>query len=213
MDKKTDATGTNDPGTTVPDIYYLESTEQLKVLSEPLRYQMTLLLDEPQTCAGLARALGLSRAKAHYHLKLLQSVGLIRPHSEAIKDGIVEKYYIVRGRMLNFRRLLPDTENDLPDNVNAETVSAVSGFLSTMLQVSGQKTANVLESADISKGHYFDFETTLTRAQFDDLKQEFEAIRDRVIAQSKTNQFAEDDAPIRFHLTNYLVPVSDEDVQ
>ena len=34
--------------------------------------------------AGLARALGLSRPKAHYHLKQLEAVGIARLHSEAL---------------------------------------------------------------------------------------------------------------------------------
>lgn len=193
----------------VPDVYFLESIEQLKALSEPLRYRMTLLLEEPRTCAGLARALGLSRAKAHYHLKVLESVGLAVPHSEAIKDGIVEKYFVVRGRMLNFRALLPEEGVDLPTNVDPETVGAVTAFLASMLQVSGEKTRTRLGAEDLRQGHYFDFEATLTRSQFKTLKTEFETIADRVIADSQAD--AEGPDLVRVHLTSYLTPLGVEE--
>lgn len=208
-EKKLVETPNKDTGE-IPDVYFLESTDQLKVLSDPLRYRMTLLLNTPQTGAGLARALGLSRAKAHYHLKLLQSAGLVDLHSEAIKDGIVEKYYTVRGRMLDFRRLLPSNRADyLPENVEPETVSAVSGFLSAMLQVSGEKTAKVRGAEALKDAHHFDFESTLSRPQYEELKAKLERIRSEVIALSKDEPDSAD--MVRFHLTNYLVPLSEGD--
>ncbi len=123
-------------GEPVPDIYFLETVEQVKVLGDPLRYRMALLLAQPMTCAGLARALKLTRPKAHYHLKQLESVGVVRPHSQALSNGIVEKFYVTAGRMLHFGKLMP-RDGKLPENVSPETVGAISAFLAAMLQVSG----------------------------------------------------------------------------
>jgi DNA-binding transcriptional ArsR family regulator len=194
------------PPATIEPVYYLETLEQLKVLSDPLRYRMTLLMERPATCAGLARALGLSRAKAHYHLKLLESHGLVRPHAEAIKDGIVEKYFVVRGRMLDFSRLMPQDEDAIPGNVAPETVGAIGGFLAAMLQVSGDETRRLESSHALKNSHYFDFEATVSRAEFDRLRAELAELRARVIDRSAASPLDPKDT-VRFHITNYLTPL------
>ena len=187
------------------DVYYLETLDQLRVLADPLRYRMALLLEEPATCAGLARALGLTRAKAHYHLKLLETHGLVRPHSEALKAGIVEKYYVVRGRVLDFGRLMPASEDRIPGNVAPETVGAIGGFLAAMLQVSGERTRTASAPDALRKGHWFDFEATVDAAAFEEIRADLVALRERVLSAGRAPDPAE--GAVRFHLTNYLTPL------
>ena len=191
----------------VPDVYYLETLDQLRVLSDPLRYRMALLLETPATCAGLARALGLSRAKAHYHLKLLDAHGLVQPHSEALNNGIVEKYYVVRGRMLDFSRLMPLSEAEIPANVAPETVGAIGGFLAAMLQVSGEQTRGVASPGALSRGHYFDFEATVDAETFEAIRSDLRALRQRVLAAGRTEADGSGTKAVRFHITNYLTPL------
>jgi DNA-binding transcriptional ArsR family regulator len=62
---------------TIQDIYYLERIEQLEAIADPIRYRMCLMMTEPRTGAQLARALGITRARAHYHLNKLKEVGLV----------------------------------------------------------------------------------------------------------------------------------------
>ena len=58
--------------------FELKTIEQLQAVAEPIRYRMVLLLrEQPMTGAQLARALGLSRARAHYYLKSLVDSGLV----------------------------------------------------------------------------------------------------------------------------------------
>ncbi|MBS1164459.1 MAG: hypothetical protein H6R00_484 [Proteobacteria bacterium] len=191
----------------IPDVYYLESLEQLRALAEPLRYRMSVLLDRPMTCAGLARELGIARPKAHYHLKLLEQVGLVRFHSEGMAHGIVEKFYVVVGRMLDFSRLLPTGNALLPDNVSPETVSAVSDFLAAMLDVSRLKTKQLAAEAQLGHSHYFDFESELTPEQYDAVKARLKALKDEILAMTRQNdglgKFPHADL-VPFHLTNYL---------
>jgi len=168
----------------VPDVYFLESIEQVKVLGDPLRYGMALLLARPMTCAGLARALGLTRPKAHYYLKQLESLGVVRRHSKALSNGIMEKFYVTVGRMLHFGKLLP-RDGQLPANVSPETVGAISGFLAAMLQVSGDRTRSVADAGGREDSHYFDFEARLTRSQSDEVREKLASLSEQVIAMTE----------------------------
>lgn len=194
------------------DVYFLESIEQVKVLGDPIRYRMALLLARPMTCAGLARALGMTRPKAHYHLKQLEAVGVVRRHSEALSNGIMEKFYVTVGRMLHFGKLLPRSAA-LPDNVSPETVGAISGFLAAMLQVSGERTRSVANAGTLEAGYYFDFEARLTRSQFDDVRQKLVTLSEQIIEMTKAEGTTPAEDSIPFHLTNYLIRLPDEPVE
>lgn len=191
------------------DVYFLESIEQVKVLGDPLRYRMALLLARPMTCAGLARALGLTRPKAHYHLKQLESVGVVRRHSEALSNGIMEKFYVAAGRMLHFGKLLPRNA-ELPENVSPETVGAITGFLAAMLQVSGDRARSVANAGTLDDGYYFDFEARLTRSQFDTVREKLVTLSEQIIAMTKAGAADPAEECVPFHLTNYLTRLPDE---
>ncbi|WP_157937613.1 ArsR/SmtB family transcription factor [Oceaniglobus roseus] len=193
-------------GEPVPDVYFLEDIEQVKVLGDPLRYRMALLLARPMTCAGLARALDLTRPKAHYHLKQLEAVGVVKPHSQALSNGILEKFYVTAGRMLHFGKLMP-RGGALPGNVSPETVGAISAFLAAMLQVSGDRTRAVADAEGLEDGYYFDFEARLTRDQFEDVRDRLVALSEDIIAMTKGQDGGADTVP--FHLTNYLTRLTD----
>ncbi len=72
----------------------LQTHEQLKAMSDPLRSKMMMLLIErPFTGQQLAAELNLSRAKVHYHLKELAKNNLITIVRTEEKNGIVQKFY------------------------------------------------------------------------------------------------------------------------
>ncbi len=193
-------------GNDIPNVYFLESLSQLKALAEPLRYRMCLLLNKPMTSAGLARELGIARAKAHYHLKQLEAAGLARFHSEGLSHGIVEKFYVIVGRMLDFSHLMPKSDKLISSNVTPETVGAVSDFLSVMLEVSRDEALKEQDGAQLDKGHYFDFDSLLTLEQFAKIKGRLKALRSDILDMTRENEtqrsFRND--LVRFHLTNYL---------
>ncbi|WP_187432269.1 hypothetical protein ROLI_014480 [Roseobacter fucihabitans] len=190
----------------IPDVYYIQSVDQLKALAEPMRYRMCLLLQRPTSCAALARSLGITRPKAHYHLKKLESVELVRPTSEALVNGIVEKYYIIVGRMLDFSHLLPNVDSDLPDNVSVDMVSAISDYLASMLVVSRENALDASENHARGKGYFFDFDSVLTPVQFEQIKTTLMDLKDEVLRLSTANLTRQDaDADlIPFHLSSYI---------
>ena len=192
----------------LPEVYYLETLDQLKVLAEPIRYRMTILLETPTTAASLARKLGLTRPKAHYHLKQLEAVGLVRPHSEGLNNGIVEKFYIVSGRILDFSNLMPSKGDMIPENVSPETVGAITSFLSAMLQVSGEKTRDAVDAGSLGRNHYFDFESEVTPEQYAILRARLGQLREDSLAMARETRAAGAPETLRFHMTNYLTAIT-----
>jgi len=91
-------------------IHILESYEQLKVISDPLRTKILMfLVEKPHTVHQLAHLLTLSRAKVLYHVRELEKHDLIRLVRTEEQGGNLLKYYqaIARGyipadHLLNF---------------------------------------------------------------------------------------------------------------
>lgn len=81
-------------------IFILETYEQLKVISDPLRTKMLIyLVEQPLTGQMLAKELNLSRAKVLYHLRELEKYGIIQLVKKEERGGNVLKYYqaVARG--------------------------------------------------------------------------------------------------------------------
>ena len=76
------------------EYFIIDTIEQLRAFSLPIRYQMlNLLALKSMTGAQLARALKMPRQRLHYHLKLLRKEGLIVRVDGHVDQGVVEKYY------------------------------------------------------------------------------------------------------------------------
>lgn len=71
----------------------LDDPEALSVLSHPLRVQILEALREPASAATVARRIGQSRQKVNYHLKELETAGLIEPVGERRVGNFVESLY------------------------------------------------------------------------------------------------------------------------
>lgn len=81
-------------------IFILETYEQLKVISDPLRTKMLIhLVEQPHTGQMLAQELNLSRAKVLYHLRELEKYGIIRLVRKEERGGNILKFYqaVARG--------------------------------------------------------------------------------------------------------------------
>ncbi|MGG1556305.1 MULTISPECIES: ArsR/SmtB family transcription factor [Paenibacillus] len=81
-------------------VYIIEELEQLKTVSDPLRYKVLLyLIEKAYTGQQLAKLLGMARAKVHYHLNELEKHGFITVIRTELKNGIVQKFYraVARG--------------------------------------------------------------------------------------------------------------------
>lgn len=84
----------------IPEVYFLETIEQLRVLAQNLRLRiLDPLIKRPMTAKQLAIELGEPPQKVHYHVRELEAVGLVRLVETREKGGILEKYYraVARG--------------------------------------------------------------------------------------------------------------------
>lgn len=74
--------------------YEIESIEQLRAIADLLRVRIVdLLRNQPMTVTQLGDALGIAPAKAYYHVRELEKVGLLHLVETREKGGILEKYY------------------------------------------------------------------------------------------------------------------------
>jgi DNA-binding transcriptional ArsR family regulator len=81
-------------------ILIIETYDQLKAISDPLRTKMLIyLVEQPHTGHMLANELNLSRAKILYHLRELEKHGIIKLVKKEEKGGNILKYYqaVARG--------------------------------------------------------------------------------------------------------------------
>lgn len=81
-------------------IFIIETYEQLKAISDPLRTKMLIyLIEQPHTGHMLANELNLSRAKILYHLRELEKHGIIMLVKKEERGGNILKYYqaVARG--------------------------------------------------------------------------------------------------------------------
>ncbi len=108
----------------IPETYAIESIEQVRAMADELRIrivdQLTL---QPMTVTQVGEALGIAPNKAHYHVRELERVGLVRLVETREKGGILEKYY--RAVAKNFQ--VPDEllNTSSPD----ELIAAVNEFI------------------------------------------------------------------------------------
>ena len=78
----------------IKKVFYLESIEQVRALMEPSRQQILREMDRGATTSKeIARAMGGSVPKIHYHLKELEKHGLIRTTKKEQKGNLVESHY------------------------------------------------------------------------------------------------------------------------
>ncbi len=107
----------------IPELYNLETVEQLRAISDPLRLRIVdALAQRALTATGLGEALGLPANKAHYHVRELEKAGLVRLVETRERGGILEKYYRAVARTL-------DVPSSLLRTVPPDESVAVAGDL------------------------------------------------------------------------------------
>lgn len=91
-------------------IKIIQTYDQLKAISDPLRTKILMfLVEKPYTCHQLAEELNLTRAKVLYHLRELEKYEFIKLVDKVEQGGNLLKYYqaVARGiipadHLLNF---------------------------------------------------------------------------------------------------------------
>ncbi|MFY0761871.1 helix-turn-helix domain-containing protein [Metabacillus dongyingensis] len=74
--------------------FKVESLEQLKALSDPMRIKILWkMVEKAKTGKMIADELQIAAPKIHYHLKELEKIGLVIIERTEEKNGIVQKFY------------------------------------------------------------------------------------------------------------------------
>jgi DNA-binding transcriptional ArsR family regulator len=88
-------------------MFIIEDLETLKVLTDPLRMQILVLLDpEPQTVNQVAEKLGLSSSRLYYHFNMLEDHGLIEVIQTRTINNMIEKLYWVTAEDIDINKEL-----------------------------------------------------------------------------------------------------------
>ena len=75
------------------EVFYVNRLGQAEALFKPRRVEVLRRLAEPRTCTQLGHELGDSPQKVYYHVKRLQSAGLVELVDERRVRGITEGIY------------------------------------------------------------------------------------------------------------------------
>ncbi|MEC9374707.1 MAG: helix-turn-helix domain-containing protein [Planctomycetota bacterium] len=74
-----------------PPIDVIQSADRASAMLHPIRLKVLANLREPNSAAALARQLDLPRQKVNYHLRELESVGLVRHVEDRKRGNCVER--------------------------------------------------------------------------------------------------------------------------
>jgi DNA-binding transcriptional ArsR family regulator len=80
------------------DVCYIQDVDQAAALLKPLRLELLKRMAEPRSCPALADALGQATQKVYYHIKALETAGLVEKVGERRVGGIMEGLYQARAR-------------------------------------------------------------------------------------------------------------------
>ena len=77
------------------EFHILNTLEEINIVSDPIRLKIIMTLGAtPKTAQDLSDALGVSRSKIHYHLKILEQNGIIEVVDTELINGITQKYFL-----------------------------------------------------------------------------------------------------------------------
>ena len=113
------------------DVEVIESPAAAAVALDPLRARLLGELVEPASAAALAERMGISRQRLNYHLKALESQGLLQLAEERRHGGITERVlrataasYVVSPAALGEDAVSPE---DAADRFSARYLIALAG--------------------------------------------------------------------------------------
>jgi DNA-binding transcriptional ArsR family regulator len=174
-------------------VMLITNRDQLKIISDPLRVKILMLLIEKEhTGQHISEVLDISRANIHYHLKALEKVGFIELKRTEEKNGIIQKFYRAVAKSY-----LPG-ENLFP---YAEEISSANrvALLNTMDRVK-ERLINAPDHA------FYDFnslvpimiqsELKLTKEKFDSISQK---INDLYSELDKLDKVSQDDPNAKWY--------------
>lgn len=120
------------------DVEVIEDPATAAIALDPVRARLLAALTEPASAAALAARVGLTRQKVHYHLRALESHGLVEPAGTRQWGGLTERLfaataagYLVSPAALGAAAASPAK----PDRLSSGYLLAVTGRI--LREVSG----------------------------------------------------------------------------
>lgn len=170
------------------------------------------MMTEPKTGAQLARALGISRARAHYHLKILKEVGLVTFYGEGNSHGITEKYYQMVAHYLDSSKLIPkDQPSLIPNEITLRSFKAAVKFIANLLDTSREGISRLKVHEGLGMGFHYTLNTRLTPDQFRLVRDELVTLKNRIIDMERANERSDESLPlVNCRTTLFLTPMSDD---
>jgi len=115
----------------VQDVVVIEDPAAAAVALDPVRARLLAELVEPGSAAALAARVGIARQKVNYHLRTLESHGLLELAEERKRGGITERIlrataasYVVSPAALGEAAVDPA---EAPDQQSARYLVAIAG--------------------------------------------------------------------------------------
>ncbi|MFD9964393.1 ArsR/SmtB family transcription factor [Amycolatopsis sp. NPDC058986] len=92
---------TGESGESEADVVRVETTEQLRAVSNLVRHRiLAVLRDGPATITQIAERLGLAKGSSSHHVRTLERAGLIKVVRTNKVRGVVERYYAHAARRI-----------------------------------------------------------------------------------------------------------------
>jgi DNA-binding transcriptional ArsR family regulator len=113
------------------DVEVIEDAAAAAVALDPIRARLLAELVEPASAATLAARVGISRQKVNYHVRTLETHGLVQVAQERLRGGITERVmqatastYVVSPAALDASGAEPSHDGD---RLSARYVVALAG--------------------------------------------------------------------------------------
>jgi DNA-binding transcriptional ArsR family regulator len=133
----------------IAESYSLQSVEQLRAVADPLRIRIyEALAQRAMTATQVGEELHIAAPKAHYHVRELERIGLVRLVETRERGGILEKYYrAVARNLIAPSQLLQSSE---PGEIAAAITEMFSNLSQSFLTALARISA---EGADSFEGY------------------------------------------------------------
>jgi DNA-binding transcriptional ArsR family regulator len=173
------------------DVLYVEVAGQAGALLHPLRIEVLKKLAEARSCPELAKELGETTQKIYYHVKILESAGLIEKVDERRVRGIMEGIYRARAKSY---WLSPSLAGRVGGPSRARDQMSL-GFLLNLAQEIHADVARLGERSESDEGvsslglsFQIELENAGARARFlEELQETFQSLAKKYAAFDSTN--------------------------
>ena len=138
----------------IAETFQLQNVEQLRAVADPLRIRIfESLARQPMTATQVGDELNIPAPKAHYHVRELERIGLVRLVETRERSGILEKYYRAVARNLQAPpQLLQSSDPDEIAGAITEMFANVSQSLLTALRHIAAEKGESFESYALALG-------------------------------------------------------------